>query len=272
VASATQRTAVDARNRPESLVRFGRVRAEADRAGPRDPAYGGAGVRRLVCEPLFLLADAAVVGHLGTAPLAGLGIAGAVVATLVGLFVFLAYGTTAAVARRMGAGDRPGALVVATDGLWLAATLGAVVAVLGAVFTHRVVAAFDAAPIVVPYAETYLRIAVFGVPGLLVMLAATGVLRGMQDTRTPLVVAVVANLANIALNVTLVYGAGLGIAGSAWGSVLAQTGAAAWLVTVVVRDAGGTALDWVRTGGHLGQAHAGIPLVVRTLTLRPRCC
>jgi putative MATE family efflux protein len=260
---------VDARNCPETLVAsVGSVLrlAEQDRAILRlaVPAFAA-----LVCEPLFLLADAAVVGHLGTASLAALGIAGAVVATLVGLFVFLAYGTTASVARRMGAGDQQGALVVATDGLWLAVTLGAVVAALGAVFANRVVAAFDAAPAVVPQAETYLRIAVLGVPGLLVMLAATGVLRGMQDTRTPLVVAVVANLTNIALNVTLVYGAGLGIAGSAWGSVLAQTGAAAWLVAVVVRDAR-------RHGARLGpdlagiraSAHAGIPLVVRTLTLR----
>ncbi|MGA8209138.1 MAG: MATE family efflux transporter, partial [Nocardioidaceae bacterium] len=48
----------------------------------------------LVAEPLFLLSDAAIVGHLGTAQLAGLGIAGAIVATAVGLCVFLAYGTT----------------------------------------------------------------------------------------------------------------------------------------------------------------------------------
>jgi putative MATE family efflux protein len=223
----------------------------------------------LVCEPLFLLADAAVVGHLGTPALAALGIAGAVISTAVGLFVFLAYGTTASVARRLGAGDPRGALAVGIDGLWLATALGVVVAVLGAAFAGPVVAAFDPAPVITPYAETYLRIAVLGIPSLLVLLAATGVLRGMQDTRTPLLVAVVANLANITLNVALVYGAQLGIAGSAWGSVLAQTGAACWLLAVVAREARrrDAPLSPHRSGIWASAAD-GMPLVVRTLTLR----
>ncbi|PKL93987.1 MAG: hypothetical protein CVV20_00870, partial [Gemmatimonadetes bacterium HGW-Gemmatimonadetes-1] len=46
----------------------------------------------LVAEPLFLLADTAIVGHLGTASLAGLGVASAVLLTAANLFVFLAYG------------------------------------------------------------------------------------------------------------------------------------------------------------------------------------
>ena len=101
------------------------------------------------------------------------------------------------------------------------------------------------------------------------MLAATGVLRGLQDTRTPLYVAVVGNGLNILLNLLLVYGVGLGIAGSAAGSVLAQVASAAVLVAVVVRGAR-------REGAPLGPDRAGItaaarasvPLVVRTLTLR----
>lgn len=71
----------------------------------------------LVAEPLFLLADAAIVGHLGTTSLAGLGIAAAVLQTAIGLCVFLAYGTTASVARRVGAGDLRGALTQGIDGL-----------------------------------------------------------------------------------------------------------------------------------------------------------
>lgn len=223
----------------------------------------------LVCEPLFLLADAAVVGHLGTPQLAGLGIAGAVISTLVGLFVFLAYATTAAVARQLGAADIRAALTQGIDGLWLALGLGIIVATAGVALSGHVIGAFNPAPAVVPYAETYLRIAVLGVPALLVMLAATGALRGLQDTRTPLVVAVVANLANIGLNVLLVYGVGLGIAGSAWGSVLAQTAAAAALVAVVVRAARaqGASLSPDRFGIR-ASAHTGVALLVRTVTLR----
>ena len=102
------------------------------------------------------------------------------------------------------------------------------------------------------------------------MLAATGVLRGLQDTRTPLVVAVVGNLANIALNVLLVYGLDLGIAGSALGTDLAQLGSAAALVAVVVRAARrrGRARCGRTWPGVRRAAHAGVALVVRTLTLR----
>ena len=223
----------------------------------------------LVSEPLFLLADAAIVGHLGTPQLAGLGIAGAVVQTAVGLCIFLAYGTTASVARRLGAGDSRGALSQGIDGIWLAVLIGLATTVLGLALTRPLVEAFAGDPAVTAYAEDYLRWAWLGVTPLLVLLAATGVLRGLQDTRTPLYVAVGGNLLNVVLNVVLVYGAGLGIAGSAIGSDLAQLAMAGVLVAVVVRAARAEGaplrpdLPGVRRS-----ARAGVPLVIRTLTLR----
>src|SRR5215510_10548006 len=87
----------------------------------------------LVAEPMFLLADAAIIGHLGTAPLAGLGIAGAVLQTVIGLCIFLAYGTTGSVARHLGAGDLRGAMAQGVDGLWLAVGIGTAVTVAGVV-------------------------------------------------------------------------------------------------------------------------------------------
>jgi putative MATE family efflux protein len=223
----------------------------------------------LVAEPLFLLSDAAIVGHLGTPQLAALGIAGAVLQTVVGLCVFLAYGTTASVARRIGAGDLRGALEQGVDGVWLAVLIGTVATALGGLAARVLVGLFDPAPDVAAAATTYLRIASLGIVPLLVLLAGTGVLRGLQDTRTPLVVAVVGNLANIALNVTLVYGLGLGLAGSALGSTLAQLGSAVALAAVVVRGARreGAALR-PDLRGVRAAAHAGVALVVRTLTLR----
>ena len=223
----------------------------------------------LVAEPLFLLADAAIVGHLGTPELAALGIAGAVVQTAVGLCVFLAYGTTASVARRVGGGDARGALTQGVDGMWLAVLIGVATTVVGVPLAGRLVGLFGPVPDVAGYATTYLRLAFVGVTPLLVMLAATGVLRGLQDTRTPLVVAVAGNLANVALNVGLVYGVGLGIAGSAVGTDLAQLGAAGALVAVLVRAARreGASLRPDLTGVRRA-AHAGVALVVRTLTLR----
>lgn len=223
----------------------------------------------LVAEPLFLLADSAIVGHLGTLPLAGLGVAGALLSTAVGVFVFLAYGTTAAVARRLGAGDLRGALTQGVDGMWLAAGLGIVTALLGWVLAPQLVDLLGASADAHPYAVTYLRWSLPGLPAMLVVLAATGVLRGLQDTRTPLVVAVSGAAANVALNVTLVYAAGMGIAGAALGTSLAQLGMAAAFLAVVIPSArrhGASLrpdLPGIRVAGR-----AGVPLIVRTLTLR----
>ena len=181
----------------------------------------------LVAEPLFLLSDAAIVGHLGSTELAGLGIAAAVLQTVIGLCVFLAYGTTGSVARFLGAGDLRGAVAQGVDGLWLAVGLGAAVTVAGVALAGPLTQLFGASATVTDHATTYLRIAFLGTAPLLLMLAATGVLRGLQDTRTPLVVAVGGNLLNVVLNLVLVYPVGLGIAGSALGSVLAQLASAA---------------------------------------------
>ncbi|HVK30498.1 MAG TPA: MATE family efflux transporter [Nocardioides sp.] len=227
----------------------------------------------LVAEPLFLLGDAAVVGHLGTRELAGLGLAGTVLSTVVGLCIFLAYGTTAGVARQLGAGHRREALAQGVDGLWLAVAIGVPVTLATSLLAHPLVTLFGASSDVEDAATTYLRIAAAGITPLLLVLATTGVLRGLQDTRTPLVVAVVGNLANIGLNVLLVYGAGpvprLELAGSAVGSVLAQTGMAVALVTVVVRAARreGAGLR-PHPAGIRAAGRAGVPLLVRTLTLR----
>jgi Na+-driven multidrug efflux pump len=194
------------------------------------PAFGA-----LVAEPLFVMVDSAVVGHLGTAQLAGLGVAATLLATAVNVFVFLAYATTAAVSRRLGAGDLRAALRQGIDGIWLGLLLGVLVVAVVLPGAPALVDLFGASRTAAPYAITYLRISALGIPAMLVVLAATGVLRGLQDTRTPLYVAVAGFTANAALNATLVYGAGLGIAGSAWGTVIAQNAMAAVYLRVVIR-------------------------------------
>lgn len=228
------------------------------------PAFGA-----LVAEPLFLMTDTAIVGHLGTAQLAGLGIASALLMTAVSVFVFLAYATTAAVARRVGAGDLQAAIRQGMDGIWLALLLGAAVVAVALPMAPHLVDLFGASDAATPYAITYLRISVLGIPAMLVVLAATGVLRGLQDTKTPLYVAIAGFVANGALNAGLVYGAGLGIAGSAWGTVIAQSGMAAVYLAVVLRGARkhGASLR-PDAAGIRASAQAGVPLLVRTLSLR----
>lgn len=228
------------------------------------PAFGA-----LVAEPLFLLADSAIVGRLGTVELAGLGVAGAILSSAVGLFVFLAYGTTSLVARRIGAGDQAGALSDGVDALWLSGAIGIVTAAVGWLTAAPVVGWFGAEAAVAEAGATYLRWSMPGLPAMLLVLAATGVLRGLQDTRTTLVVAGAGAAVNAALNLLLVHVVGLGIAGSALGTSLTQLGMAAVMAVIVVRGARrlGARLRPHRAG-ILSAGRTGVPLLIRTLAMR----
>lgn len=227
------------------------------------PAFGA-----LVVEPLFLLVDTALVGHLGAAELAGVGIGATVLQTAVGLLIFLAYGTTPAVARLVGAGDVPGAIRAGLDGIWLAVVAGA--ALLATLpLAGPIVALFSADARVQTHASVYLGLSILGLPAMLIALAATGLMRGLQDTRTPLIVAGVGFAANGALNATLIYGFGMGVAGSALGTVIAQWGMAAFFVgfaVVQARRHGVSLRPRFRAVGRA--AGTGGWLFLRTLSLR----
>lgn len=194
------------------------------------PALGS-----LVAEPLFLLTDSALVGHLGSVPLAGLALGGAVLQTIVGLMVFLAYSTTPRVGRALGEGDERRAVAAGIDGGWLALALGAVIAVAGAVASPAVIGLFGAEAAVADAGVRYLSVSMAGIPAMLGVFALTGLLRGFQDTRTPLVIAAGGFALNAALNAVLIYPVGLGITGSALGTVLAQWAMFAAYAAVAVR-------------------------------------
>ncbi|WP_460801022.1 MATE family efflux transporter [Microbacterium sp. GXF6406] len=228
------------------------------------PALGA-----LVAEPAFLMVDAALVGHLGTVPLAGLGIASAVLQTIVGLMVFLAYSTTPAVARRFGAGEHKGAVSVGIDGMWLALGLGAVLAMVGALSSRTLVDLFGASAAVSEQADTYLVISMWGLPAMLIVFAATGLLRGMQDTVTPLWIAGFGFAANALLNLLFIYGFGWGIAGSAIGTVTAQWAMVAAYVIIIGRLARRhEASVRPQRDGVRGSARSGGWLFLRTVSLR----
>lgn len=228
------------------------------------PAFGA-----LVAEPLFLLADSAFVGRLGTSQLAGLAIAVTILHTAVSLCIFLAYGTTAAVARRLGADDLPGALRLGMDGLWLAAILGGLLALTGAASAEIVVGWFGPEPDAAHHAVTYLRISTVGLPAMLAIFAMTGLLRGLQDTRTPLYMAVASNLINVALNYLLIYVAGLGVGGAALGTILVQWGSVLAYLAVVQ---GALRRHQVPLSpslpGILNSFRASAPLLLRNVSLR----
>jgi putative MATE family efflux protein len=228
------------------------------------PALGA-----LIAEPLYVLADTAVVGHLGTAQLAGIAVASSVLLTLYAVFIFLAYGTTAAVSRLLGAGDEREAAHQAVQSVWLAMIIGVVVAAVGALVSGPTVELMGADGAVGTNALVYLRISLLGVPAMLVVLAGTGYLRGLQDTRTPLAVAVGTGLFNLVLEVALIYGLGQGIGASALSTVIAQVIAA----TVYLRRLGRAARQHgAPLAPHPARlaslARVGRDLLIRTAALR----
>jgi putative MATE family efflux protein len=183
------------------------------------PALGA-----LASEPLYVLVDTAIVGHLGTTQLAALAIAATVLSTAFTVFNFLTYGTTAQVARLHGAGRDRAAAALGSQALWLALAIGAVLLLLIVAFAVPAVRLMGGEGEVADGAVLYLRIAALGAPFFMIATAAQGYLRGSGDLRTPLVILVVAHAVNAVLEVLFVYGFGWGLAGSAWGTLIAQAG------------------------------------------------
>jgi putative MATE family efflux protein len=228
------------------------------------PAFGA-----LVAEPLYLLSDTAIVGHLGTPQLGGLAVASGVLLTLHSVFIFLAYGTTAAVSRLLGAGEEREAAHQAVQSLWLAGIIGGALVVVGLVGADALVGLMGADGAVRHNALVYLRISLFGVPALLAMLAGTGYLRGLQDTRAPLLVAVGTGALNLVLEVVLIYGLDRGIGASAASTVLAQWVGAAVYLHWIGRRARAHRVDLGPHPASLRRLGAvGRDLLVRTIALR----
>jgi putative MATE family efflux protein len=223
----------------------------------------------LRAEPAYLLADTAVVGHLGTDQLGGLAVASSLLLTVLSLSIFLAYGTTASVARLLGAGEHREAAHEAVQGMWLGAAVGVGFALVGAVAGARLVSALGAEGAVATNALVYLRISLVGLPGLLLTLAGTGYLRGLQDTRTPLLVAIGTAGLNLVLEVVLIYGFDQGIGASALATAFAQLVAGTVFVRAVAR---GARREGAGLAPHLATqrrlVRVGADLVLRTAALR----
>lgn len=228
------------------------------------PAFGA-----LVAQPLFLLVDAAVVGSLGTPVLAGLGAAGTVFGLVVGLCVFLAYATTASVARRIGAGDWAGGVSHGLDGIALGAGLGVLLGLVTWPAAGPVVDALGVSPVAAPHAVAYLHVIAWALPFVLAGTAGVGVLRGLQDTRTTLLVTIAVVSLNTVLCLVLVLVLGWGIRGSAVATAVAEVVQAVAYVAVLARVARRHEVALRPSGlGVLSAAGDGLPLFWRTVALR----
>lgn len=232
-----------------------RLRSTHDRAifALALPALGA-----LAAGPLYSLVDTAIVGHLGVPQLAALALAGTLLAAIVQLADFLSYGTTAQVARLHGAGHEAEAGGVVAQALWLALGIGLLAGAIVVLASGPLLDVLGRGAGVHDRAELYLRIVAAGVPAQLVALAGEGCLRGLGDLRSPLRILVAANLANVVLEVALVYGAHMGLTGSALGTLIAQLGMGAAFVRRMLQVPAdrrkpdlARMRPLIRTGGHI---------------------
>jgi putative MATE family efflux protein len=194
------------------------------------PALGA-----LAAEPLYVLVDTAIVGHLGRPQIAALGLAGAVLGAAFAMFNFLAYGTTAVVARAAGAGQHERAARLAAQALWLSIGIGVVLVVALEAVAGPLLRALGAHGQSGEYALTYFRIAAPGLLPAMIAVAGQGYMRGVSNLRRPLEIVVVANLVNVVLEMLFVYGFHWGIAGSAAGTAIAQGGMGIAFVVELLR-------------------------------------
>jgi putative MATE family efflux protein len=225
------------------------------------PALGA-----LIVEPLYNVTDTAIVGHLGRSPLGGLALATTVLNLLGWTFAFVQMATTSQVAYRRGRNDPHAVTRAVVAAYVVAVALGLLVAVLVAIVGPDLTRLLGGHGAVQRNATTYLRISAVGMPFLLLTLAGTGHAQGHEDTRTPLLIVLVANMLNVGLEVLLVYGAHLGVAGSAWGTVVAQFLAAVLFVTtsrqrIMTELIRPTRQDYAVLLGN------GVALVIRTVAL-----
>ncbi len=191
----------------------------------------------LAAEPLYVLVDTAVVGHLGPVPLAALTIGGTLMTIAAWRGNGLAYGTTSRAARRFGADDRAAAVAEGVQASWLALTVGVALTIIAMLAAGPVTALMAGGkPEVATAAASWLRIAALGIPGLLLATAGNGWLRGVQDFRRPLRYVLGANLLSAVLCPILVYPVGWGLEGSAVANVTAQTLAGALFVRALIRE------------------------------------
>ncbi len=228
------------------------------------PALGA-----LTAEPLYVLADTAVVGHLGTPELGGLALASSLLLIAFAVFIFLAYGTTASVARLLGAGEHRAAAHQAVQSVWLALLIGIAMAITGIFTAEPLISLMGGEGEVETNALIYFRISLAGLPPMLVSLAGVGYLRGLQDTKRPFYVAIATAVFNLVLELFLIYGLDYGIGASALSTVFAHwlsAGLFCWWIGKAV-SAHGVGLGPDRRS-ITRLAGAGVDLMIRTTALR----
>ena len=216
----------------------------------------------LIAEPLTGLVDTAFVSRLGAAPLAALGVGTILLSGVFWIFNFLGIGSQTETANALGAGEtgqvsRTTGMVIALSGLF-----GILIILLGFMVSPWMAGMMEAEGEVLSDAVSYMNIRWLGAPAILLMLSLFGILRGLQDMKTPLWIALGTNAINIILDAVLIFGAGpfpaLGVEGAAAASVASQWIGASLTMAVLFRRCRpdfhvrvNDALNLLRIGGDL---------------------
>lgn len=222
----------------------------------------------LLTDPLYDLSDTAILGHIGTAELAGAALAMQILSFGYALFVFLMFATTAAVARWRGAGRHDLALQHAADALWLGLVLGIGGMAVFATTGRWCIAVLGGTGAVADHAWTYLSISLAGLPAFTIVMVGVGYLRGCGRARIPLAVAAGSVVLNLVLEIGAVYGLGYGVGASALGTVIAKWVSAGVYIAILIRSQGEHTTSWRPRLGSIGaQLRVGRDLVLRTILL-----
>ena len=222
------------------------------------PALGA-----LAADPLYSLVDTALIGNLGTTELGAVALGTTAFTASFWLFSFLAYGVTPKVARALGAGDESSAASTAIQAIFIALAAGILLALLGVLFAAPIISALGGEGEMASLATDYLRIRALAAPFVLAALVGHGWLRGAQDTRTPMIVAISGAVLNAVLDYLLIYPAGLGVTGAAIATLVSQIVVAGWFLVLLRRRL--AAAPWrINRASALSLLTVGIELIIRT--------
>lgn len=176
-----------------------------------------------VTVPLLGLADMAIVGHMGNANyIGGIAVGAMVFNVICWLFGFLRMGTSGLTSQAFGRGSAREMLALLRQALAVGAGIGLAFVALQVPVRHAALMAMHPTEDTAAMAGRYFDICIYGVPATLSLYGLTGWYIGMQNTRTPMLVAVFQNVTNIVASLTFVYGLGMKIEGVAMGTVVAQ--------------------------------------------------
>lgn len=189
----------------------------------------------LSLDPIIALADMACVGYLGAAALGAVGVSNNVFNLSFTCFNFLGMATTPAIARSFGRGDSAEASRLISQALWVATVSGMSAMVALSIYTTPLVSFFGANAAIAPQAVDYLRARIVAAPFFLSSMVANGAFRGFQDTRTPFMVGITANLINLILFPTLIFGFKMGIVGAGVATACGQIVSGTALFVLLLR-------------------------------------